>query len=84
MAAPSDRNKQIVRQWEILQLLEERPRSVSELAAAAGDAGVTRRTIYRDLEDLQAARFPVFSARDDDEIVRWRLLRNGVAPRRAA
>jgi len=84
MAKPTERNCQVIRQWEILRLLEERPRSASELASHVGDAGVTVRTIYRDLPALEAARFPIYSEKDVDGVVRWRLLTKGVTPARRA
>ncbi len=84
MAKPNERCRMVVRQWEILRLLEERPATVDELAAAVGDGGVTVRTVYRDLEALQAAQFPLFSARAEDEIVRWHLMTKGVTPARRA
>ena len=80
----TERNRQVVRQWEVLSLLEGRPRSLGEMAAAVGDAGVTTRTIRRDLEALEAAQFPVYNETDDDGIIRWRLLSKGVTPARRA
>jgi len=74
----------VVRQWEILKQLESGPKSLDELARSVGDRRVTTRTIRRDLEVLEIARFPIYNDRDEDNTVRWRLLRTGVAPRRAA
>ena len=82
MATPTERGKAFVRQWEILNALEDGPRSLSSLAANVGDRAVTTRTIRRDLEVLEAARFPVYTDTDEDGIVRWRLLSNGVTPAR--
>lgn len=84
MATPTERNRQVVRQWEILELLGERSRSIGELAAKVGDGGVTTRTVRRDLEALETARFPLFSDKDDDGVVRWRLLSKGMTPARRA
>lgn len=81
---PSERGKTFVRQWEILDILERRPRSIGELAGAVGDGGVTTRTIRRDFEVLEAARFPVYNEKDEDGVVRWRLLTTGVTPARRA
>jgi predicted DNA-binding transcriptional regulator YafY len=84
MAKVCERCKMVVRQWEILKLLEERPATLAELAHSVGDAAVCERTIRRDLEALEAARFPLYSERDEEGRVRWHLLTKGVAPRRAA
>ena len=84
MARPTERNRQVVRQWEVLQQLEQGPKSLEQLARAVGDGGVTTRTIRRDLEALQAARFPIYNDRDEDGVMRWRLLTKGVVPYRAA
>ncbi|HZT75505.1 MAG TPA: HTH domain-containing protein [Vicinamibacterales bacterium] len=74
----------VVRQWEVLQQLEAGPKSLDQLAGAVGDGGVTTRTIRRDLEALQAAGFPLYNDRDEDNVVRWRLARRGVTPARKA
>lgn len=84
MAKPSERNQQVIRQWEVLRRLEAGPSTVDELAAGVGDHGTTRRTIYRDLDALQAARFPIVRERHEDNRVRWRLLTKGLRPRRTA
>ena len=84
MATYTERNRQVIRQWQILTMLVERPRSIGELAGAVGDHGVTTRTVRRDLEALQAARFPIFNDKDEDGVTRWRLLRRDVTPWRAA
>jgi predicted DNA-binding transcriptional regulator YafY len=64
-------------------MLEERARTLDELAAAVGDGGVTTRTIRRDFEALERAGFPIFNERDDDRVTRWRLLKCRI-PQRAA
>lgn len=66
------RGDQLARQWRILQeLIASRTgRSVPELAGAV-DCHV--RTVYRDLEALQAAGFPVTTAREGRRMV-WSLL----------
>lgn len=71
MARPTGRNRQVVRQWEVLNALEAGPRTIEELARMVGDGGVTPRTIRRDFQALKAARFPIYSDRDDDGQVRW-------------
>ena len=84
MARPSERNRQVIRQWEILRLLEEQPSSAMQLVGAVGDASVTIRTIFRDLEGLQAAGFPLYAEQDDDGVARWRTLTKGLIPARRA
>jgi predicted DNA-binding transcriptional regulator YafY len=84
MAKPSDRGKTVIRQWEILNALEEGPRTIVELAGSVGDGGVTTRTIRRDIEVLEAARFPLYKQKDGNGVVRWRLLTKGVTPARRA
>ena len=76
----------VVRQWEILKMLEERPATLGEIAGAVGDPKVCERAIRRDLDALQAAQFPLYSERhDEDGRVRWHLMAKGVTPvRRAA
>jgi predicted DNA-binding transcriptional regulator YafY len=75
------RNRGLIRQWQILRMLEDRGRTLAELAASAGD-GVTTRTIRRDLYALEAAGFPIYV--DVDDVRRWRLLTKGVTPARSA
>lgn len=67
------RNSQVIRQWSILQALTNAPRTVPELAR---DLRTTKRTVYRDLEALQAWPFPLFTERHDDGMTRWHLLRS--------
>lgn len=83
MAKPTRRNRQIVRTWEILQLLNGQPRTLDELAGSVA-SGVTTRTIRRDFEALEAAGFPLYDDVDDDGKRRWRLLSKGVTPARRA
>lgn len=55
-----ERGRQILRQWKVLRLLEQSRRgmTVAELCdVLQGDA--TRRTVYRDLEQLQEVGFPL-------------------------
>lgn len=84
MAKVYARCRMVVRQWEILELLGLSPRTLTELASLVGDGPVNDRTIRRDIEALEAARFPLYVAKDDDGAFRWRLLRSVIAPRRAA
>ncbi len=63
------RGTQFLRQWKLLRLLEARkfgitvPELLAELKADLDRGG--RRTVYRDLEFLQQAGFPVFSEKHD-------------------
>ena len=63
------RNKELIRQWTMLQKLAARRTTISTLV---GELKVTSRTIRRDLDALQAAGFPIY-----DETVNgtkfWRL-----------
>ena len=43
------------------------------VAQMAADGGVSERTVYRYLEDLQAAGFPLHSVKEDSE-TRWRFV----------
>ena len=56
------RGDQLARQWRIIQtlIISRRGKSVPELA---GDLQCHTRTVYRDLEALQAAGFPVYTER---------------------
>jgi predicted DNA-binding transcriptional regulator YafY len=51
------RGDQIIRQWRLITLLESRPeRTVADLAR---ELGCSERTIWRDLQDVEAAGFPL-------------------------
>jgi len=65
------RNRQVVRQWRLLRLVESSRmgKTGAELHRAVAEYGSVR-TVYRDLEALQGAGFPLYQ---DDE-GRWRLL----------
>ncbi len=66
------RGDQLARQWKIIQTLlsSRRGKSASELAEALG---CHSRTIYRDLEALQDAGFPIYTDRVEGKS-RWSLL----------
>ncbi len=66
------RRDQLIRQWALLTRLEatQAGLTVSEMAT---EGGISERTVYRDLADLQAAGFPLHSEREDDE-TRWRFV----------
>jgi len=65
------RGQQLIRQWRILRALEvsTRGRTAVQLHDEVAELG-SPRTVYRDLEVLQGAGFPLYQ---DDE-GRWRLL----------
>ena len=71
------RNRQIVRQWEILRRLA-RCRGNS-LRGLAGDFGVCPRTIARDIAALEEAGFPIITAETETGLVDWRLINNPFA-----
>lgn len=75
MARPSVRNRQVVRQWELLNAIAEQPSTLEELATALD---VTDRTIRRDLDALEAVYFPIVV----DEARRWRLINRQSVPQR--
>ena len=66
------RNAEVIRQWQILREIESRRGGVTihELAAAAG---VSTRTIRRDLQALQEAGFAVYDEGEGHETKRWKL-----------
>lgn len=55
------RHDQVVRQWKLLRRLERAPAGLSVSELAGGDDSAAQRAVYRDLEALQAAGFPLFS-----------------------
>ncbi len=69
------RNAEVVRQWKILRAIEASRMGVT-LKDLIELGGVTRRTVYRDLDALQEAGFPLMNETRDGR-VRWRL---GQAP----
>lgn len=67
------RGRQILRQWKILRGLEASRRglTVAELRAVV-DEPCTARTLYRDLEQLEQAGFPIVKTES-----RWQILSSG-------
>ncbi|MFV2073046.1 MAG: helix-turn-helix transcriptional regulator [Thermoanaerobaculales bacterium] len=65
------RGNQLIRQWRLLRAIEasRHGRSAAQLHREVAELG-SPRTVYRDLEALQGAGFPLYQ--DDDG--RWRLL----------
>lgn len=66
------RGDQLARQWQLIQLLARRRYGVG-LEDLAAELGVVRRTVYRDLDALQFAGFPVTSEKRDGRVY-YRLL----------
>jgi predicted DNA-binding transcriptional regulator YafY len=58
------RGNQLVRQWQLLQLID-RPAGIA-VDQAAGQLGCTPRTIWPDLKVLQHASFPLYDDRGAD------------------
>ena len=61
MSGPMPRGDQLSRQWRLLQMID-RPQGVT-VDDAARDLQCTIRTIWRDLDALQKAGFPLFTDR---------------------
>jgi predicted DNA-binding transcriptional regulator YafY len=72
------RNAEIIRQWTILREIERARAGGVTIDELASQCQVTTRTIRRDLQALEAAGFPIYDDRSqDDGRTRWRL--NGQA-----
>jgi hypothetical protein len=69
----------MVRQWEVLRLLESKAYTVHELARAVH---ASRLLIARDLRVIERAGFPLYDDVDEDGARRWRLASKGVTPAR--
>ncbi len=54
------RYQQVVRQWRLLRRLERAPDGVKP-ATIADEAGTSQRNVYRDLDALQGAGFPIYN-----------------------
>jgi predicted DNA-binding transcriptional regulator YafY len=66
------RGDQLIRQWKLLQLID-RPAGIT-VDDAVGELACHRRTIFRDLQVLQAAGFPIYNEDADDGRRRvWRV-----------
>ena len=68
------RGDQISRQWQILQILEARRMGVS-VPELSEELESNVRTIYRDIEALEQAGFPLFSEKVDG-VERWQFVEN--------
>lgn len=62
----------MARQWKILRLLESRSQGVS-LNELAAEFDVSLRTIYRDMDALQDAGFPLYAEKEGKNAV-WKLV----------
>ncbi len=74
------RKATLVRQWEVLRELSASVRGLraSDLASRVG---TSLATLYRDLDVLRGAGFPIVSV--DEDGARWRMLRNGAVVSRS-
>jgi predicted DNA-binding transcriptional regulator YafY len=61
------RGEQLARQWQLIQRLAK-SRAGCGLDALAAELGCVRRTVYRDLDALQYAGFPVVSEKRDGRV----------------
>jgi predicted DNA-binding transcriptional regulator YafY len=61
------RGEQLARQWQLIQRLAKSRAGVA-LDALADDLAVVRRTVYRDLDALMLAGFPVVSEKRDGRV----------------
>ena len=66
------RNAEVIRQWQILREIETRRVGVT-IHELAEHAGVSTRTIRRDLQALQEAGFAVYDEGEENETKRWKL-----------
>jgi predicted DNA-binding transcriptional regulator YafY len=66
------RGDQLSRQWRILRHLEVAKQGLTANQIAE-ESGVSLRTAYRDMDDLQLAGFPIYSEKVD-KVTRWRFI----------
>jgi predicted DNA-binding transcriptional regulator YafY len=66
------RGTQLTRQWKIIRLLESRKRGLTA-AELSSELETAQRTIYRDLEAIQEAGFPVYTDRKEKRSY-WKLI----------
>ena len=66
------RNAEVIRQWQILREVESARASVT-IHELAEHAGVTTRTIRRDLQALQEAGFAIYDEGEEHDTKRWKL-----------
>jgi predicted DNA-binding transcriptional regulator YafY len=65
------RNAEVIRQWTLLRTLEA-ARQGASVRQLATELEVTTRTIWRDMDALEAVGFPLYSEKDGRETV-WKL-----------
>jgi predicted DNA-binding transcriptional regulator YafY len=66
------RGDQLSRQWRILRQLEVSKKGLTATEVSA-EGGVSLRTAYRDMDDLQLAGFPIFTEKEG-KVTRWRFI----------
>lgn len=66
------RNAEVIRQWQILREVESARTGVT-IHDLAAQAGVTTRTIRRDLQALQEAGFAIYDEGEEHDTKRWKL-----------
>ncbi|MBK9239825.1 MAG: transcriptional regulator [Acidobacteria bacterium] len=66
------RNAEVIRQWQILRAVESSRTGVT-IHDLAEQAGVTTRTIRRDLQALQEAGFAIYDEGEEHDTKRWKL-----------
>lgn len=66
------RGIQLSRQWRIIRLIESRPQGITA-AEISAEMQVPTRTVYRDLDAIHDAGFPVYQERSGKQSY-WRLL----------
>ena len=66
------RNAEVIRQWQILREVEASRTGVT-IHELAVQAGVTTRTIRRDLQALQEAGFAIYDEGEEHDTKRWKL-----------
>ena len=66
------RNAEVIRQWQLLRQIESSRTGVT-IHELAKEAGVTTRTIRRDLQALQEAGFALFDEGEEHDTKRWKL-----------
>ncbi len=66
------RGTQLARQWKIIRLIESRKRGISG-TELANELEVPLRTVYRDLDAIQEAGFPIYTDREGKNSY-WKIL----------
>jgi predicted DNA-binding transcriptional regulator YafY len=66
------RNAEVIRQWQILREIESARAGIT-IHELAEHAGVTTRTIRRDLQALQEAGFAIYDEGEEHDTKRWKL-----------